>query len=79
MDLSRTVAHNDIFDTSLDAEIDGTTTATTQSTNDEDSREAATLGLASFDRLLDVVNEETLVLVWGNTWKRAVLAIDQLM
>lgn len=68
----------DVLKTSADAEVDGTTTAAAESTNDEDARVVASLGLALFDGLLDVVNEEVLILVAGDGRKRLILAVLEL-
>ena len=72
------VAYDDVFETGTNTEVDGATTATTESTNDEDARVVASLGLALLDGLLDVLNEEVLVLIARDTGKRLVLAVLEL-
>ena len=72
------VAYDDVFETGTNTEVDGATTATTESTNDEDARIVASLGLALLDGLLDVLNEEVLVLIARDTGKGLVLAVLEL-
>jgi hypothetical protein len=69
---------DDVFEACANAEVDGTTAATTESTDDEDARVVAGLGLAFLDGLLDIVDEEVLVLVAGDTGQRLVLAVLEL-
>lgn len=69
---------DDVLKASADAEVDGTTTTTTESTNDKDARVVAGLCLAFLNGLLDVVDEEVLVLVAGDTGERLVLAVLEL-
>lgn len=69
---------DDVFETGADAEVDGSTAATTESTNDEDARVVAGLCLAFLDGLLHIVDEEVLVLVAGDAGKRLVLAVLEL-
>lgn len=72
------VAYDDVFQTGTNTEVYGATTATTESTNDEDARIVASLGLALLDGLLHVLNEEVLVLIARDTGKRLVLAVLEL-
>ena len=72
------VTYDDVFETGTNTEVDGATTATTQSANNEDARVVAGLGLALLDSLLDVFNEEVLVFVARDTGKRLVLAVLEL-
>ena len=69
---------DDVFETGADAEVDGTSAATTESTDDEDARVVAGLSLAFLDGLLHIVNEEVLVLVAGDAGKRLILAVLEL-
>jgi hypothetical protein len=69
---------DDVLKARTDAEVDGTTTATSESTDDENARVVAGLRLAFLDGLLDVFDEEVLVLVAGDTGKRLVLAVLEL-
>jgi hypothetical protein len=69
---------DDVFETGADAEVDGTTAATTESTDDEDARVVAGLSLAFLDGLLHIIDEEVLVLVAGDAGKRLVLAVLEL-
>lgn len=69
---------DDVFEARADAEVDGTTAAATESTNDEDARVVAGLRLAFFDSLLHIIDEEVLVLVAGDTGKGLVLAVLEL-
>ena len=68
----------DVFKAGADAEVDGTTAAAAESTDDEDARVVASLGLALFDGFLDIVDEEVLVLVAGDGRKRLLLAVLEL-
>jgi hypothetical protein len=72
------VAYDDVFETGTNTEVDGATTATTQSANNEDARVVARLGLALLDGLLDVFNEEVLVLIARDAGERLVLAVLEL-
>jgi hypothetical protein len=69
---------DDILKARTDAEINGTTTATTESADDENARVMAGLCLAFLDGLLDILDKEVLVLVAGDTGKRLVLAVLEL-
>lgn len=69
---------DDVLETSANAEVDSTTAATTESTNDEDARVVAGLCLAFLDGLLHIVDEEVLVLIARDTGKRLVLAVLEL-
>lgn len=69
---------DDVLEAGADAEVDSTTAATTESTDDEDTRVVAGLSLAFLDGLLDIVNEEVLVLVAGDAGERRVLAVLKL-
>ena len=69
---------DDVLETGADAEVDGTTAATTESTDDEDARVVAGLCLALLDSLLHIIDEKALVLVAGDTGKRLVLAVLEL-
>lgn len=69
---------NDVFKTSADAKVNGTTAATTKSTNDEDARVVASLRLALLNSLLHIIDEEVLVFVAGDTGQRLVLAVLEL-
>jgi hypothetical protein len=72
------ITYDDIFETGTNAEVDGATTATTQSANNEDARVVASLGLALLDGLLDILNEEMLVFIARDTGERLVLAVLEL-
>jgi hypothetical protein len=72
------LTYDDVFETGTNAEVDGATTATTESADDEDARVVASLGLALLDGLLDVLNEEVLVLIARDTGQRLVLAVLEL-
>ena len=69
---------DDVFETSANAKVDGTTAATTESTDDEDARVVASLCLALLDGLLHIIDEQVLVLVAGDTGERLVLAVLEL-
>lgn len=69
---------DDVFEAGADAEVDGSTAATTESTDDEDARVVAGLSLAFLDGLLHIVDEEVLVLVAGDAGKGLVLAVLEL-
>ena len=69
---------DDVFETGADAEVDGTTAATTESTDDENARVVAGLCLALLDGLLHIIDEEVLVLIARDTGKRLVLAVLEL-
>lgn len=71
-------AYDDVFKTSADAEVDSTTAATTESTNDQDARVVAGLGLALFDSLLHIGNEEMLILIAGDAGEGLILAVVEL-
>ena len=72
------MAYDDVLEASADAKVDGTTTATTKGTNDEDARVVTGLGLTLLDSLLDVGNQEVLVFIAGDARKRLVLAVGEL-
>lgn len=74
----REIPLEDVFEAGTDAEVDGSTTAAAKSTDDKNARVVASLGLALFDGLLDVVNEEVLVLVAGDGRERLLLAVLEL-
>jgi hypothetical protein len=69
---------DDILKARTDAKVNGTTTATTESANDENARVVAGLCLAFLDGLLDVLDKEVFVLVAGDTGKGLVLAVLEL-
>ena len=69
---------DDVLETSANAEVDGTTAATTKSTDDEDARVVASLCLALLDGLLHIIDEQVLVLVARDTGERLVLAVLEL-
>ena len=72
------LTYDDVLEAGTEAKVDGTTTATTKSTDDEDARVVAGLGLALLDGLLDVGNQKILVLIAGDARKRLVLAVSEL-
>jgi len=72
------VTYNNILETGTNAEVNGATTAAAESTDDKDARVVAGLGLALLDSLLDIVNEEVLILIAGDTGQRLVLAVLEL-
>lgn len=72
------VAYDDVLKTGAHAEVDGTTAATTESTNDEGARVAASNSLALLDGLLHIGDKEVLVLVARDARKRLILAVLEL-
>lgn len=71
-------AYDDVFQAGADAEVHGATAAAAESTDDQDARVVAGLGLAFLDGLLDVVDEEVLILVARDAGQRLILAVLEL-
>jgi hypothetical protein len=71
--------YNNVFKSGFLAEIDGTTSATTKRADDENTGQVAALGFAFCSSLLDVVNQETLVLIRLDAWQKRVLAVSKLV
>lgn len=70
---------DDVFKSSLLAEIDGTTSTTTKRADDENTGQVAALGFALCSCFLDVVDQKTLVLVRLDAWQKRVLAVSKLV
>jgi hypothetical protein len=63
-----------IWDTSLETHVDGSTTTSAQSANDNDTRQAASLSLAISEYCLDMAHKSVLVGIALDCWELATMS-----